>query len=1324
MRSKFIILWFLIFGSQTYGQGRNFIFEQISPEGGFSYAAISTIVLNDYGFVWFGSHNGLYYYNNSEIIRYKYDPLNDHSIPSDKVLELHKDTDGRIWICTDNGVAYYNETINSFTRLHLKKMNGESLINAKVTSILQYTNTDYLIVLNDLLYSFDINEQVLKKINVEADGIITYLGKIEDGHIYVGTNNGKLFRNSSSNLEFNLFYSSGSGHITTLCFINNNYWIGFQNNGIEVVNDEGTPESIYKEEFSGEHHIVDNQVQKIIQRTNGEIWIATLGGLSVINSEGNWMIKPDRYNGLPHMGIFDLYLDRNDGVWIGTWSGGLAYYSNYNYKFFHITKTWNGDPVKQNVVSSFAEENKGNIWIGSENLGLNLFNLDQMSFVGNEKSIDKWPVSRVKVIKSDRYERQWIGTFNEGLWVKENNQFRRIEGIHGVTSSILPVDSGIWIGDRMSGLLFYNTTKGIIQRFQRDETSTESISSNYIWDLFLDSAGNLWVSSDYGISVKRKDSQIFERFFSGEDTGSLSRNMIYTISEDNQGKLWFGTSGGGIDIYDPELNTFSEFSLNSYIKYSDVYCILRDHLDNMWFSTNKGLYVYYPNSNSLENHTVSDGIKENHFHPNSGFISSCGKLFFGGGNGFTIIDPTTIQRNKVVPDVFLSKLLINGQSYELEEFRFMNSQFLPAIENIQLKHNQNSLTIGFTSNNFVQSEKTRFRYRLKNYQDEWIEVYPGSDISFTKVPPGDYVLEVLASNNDGLWGEKPMTVAIKIHPVFWMTWYAYIFYAMLVAGILLLVFRELRFRIKSRNEKILLSEKVRFFTNVSHEFRTPLTLILSPLNKLSKELINNPDLSDMINGIMRNADRLLRLTNQLLDFRLVELNKINLKIQEEDIIKICRNTFDCFEFQMKEKNIKGIYNASIKKMVLAIDKEKIDCAVYNLFSNALKYSSEGGEIIFSIKQKTISHESYSGVFFTGNKFFGEALEITIKDNGKGIKKDMLPKIFERFYVNHTDVETGTGIGLHICQEYIKMHNGNLMVFSEPGQGSSFIINIPINSKIETRSGNIFYQSNFIYSSQSENHDSFADKSTGKKTLLIVDDHDELRKYFKKDLSSHYKILTAKNGQQAYEIAKEVFPDAIISDIIMPGVSGLELIDMIRKNSKTSQIPIVMLTALSDNEHMVKCMNKGANAFLIKPVDQSYLLAIIENILRERESLKKIYEDIRFQTSLGQRINESFLEKAERIVNNNLQDQSFDISKLASELNISKSSLQRKMKVSINLNPTGFIRDVRLKSSLVLLKQRQLNIDEIAMMVGFNSTSYFIRVFKKKFGKTPTEFRAD
>jgi len=1316
----------LVLSLQLPGQTQDHVFEQITSEAGITFNAVNSIVEDEYGFLWFGTASGLYYYNTSEIIQYNFDPLKTDSPPSNKINKLYKDEQGVIWICTDNGIGQFNESTNSFNRLDLVEGEG-TLDTLNVWDVVQYTDSTFLIIVNRTLYYFDKNDLKLHALTIgEPTDQVSFLGRAKDGRCYVGTKSGKVFRNDTSLADFSLFYDRGSSSVTTLSYINEQIWIGFEYAGVVVVNAEGGLIATYTEDAGENKRISSNRIRDIVKRKNTEIWIGSAEGISILDGDEIHNISQNHLlNGLPHISVFDLHVDQKEGVWVGTWSGGLAYYSEHNYKFPHVRITRNSNTVSRSVISSFAENDDGTIWLGVENYDLEKFQPKTMTFVNEDSEKNQWPVSRIKSISTGKDNQHWFGTLYEGLWSVENNEFTRIGDISGIYSSVLAVDGGVWIGTRLSGLIYYDIQRQAFTYYKASDQQPGTISSDHIWDVFQDSRDNLWICSDFGLSVKYKGATDFVRFFYEEDSNSLSRNLNYTITEDNAGKLWIGTAGAGIDIYDPTTSTFSKFELNTAIENAEVYCMLEDHQKNMWFSTNQGIYVYYPQTNKLRHFTEQDGILGKQYHPNSGFISSSGKLFFGGGNGFNIVDPETVKQNPQAPEVFLSKILINNRPLEDQKLKYVDSRFPAGIRNIELNYNQNSLTLGFVSNNFIKSSGNKFRYRMEDYLDDWIETTHDNDVAFTKIPPGKYVLEVLAANNDGVWSTEPKTFNIRIAPPFWLSWYAYLFYGLLLTMSTFLVFRELRFREKSRADRILFSEKVKFFTNVSHEFRTPLTLVLSPLNNLMKKFRNDPSTISHIKIIKRNADRLLHLTNQMLDFRLIELDKLQLKREKEDIVNLCRNAFECFEYEATEKQINCIFNSSFVSFYLLLDAKKMERIIYNLLSNGLKYSPEKGQIILSIEQVMLDESSYAKNYYTGHKFVGYALEIKVKDTGKGIKKADIPHIFDRFFIAEESEETGIGVGLHMCQEYILLQGGNIMVTSEENLGTVFSVNVPVEHQLDYEKEDMIIQYHFDKLAETKQQMATSrEKARMGKLVLYVEDNDELRMYYKNLLSTKYRVLTAKNGQQALEIANEVIPDMIISDVLMPGMDGLDLTNHIKRAAKTDHIPIILLTALSDEKYKIESMGRGANAFITKPVDEAFLFAKIENIFKRQETIaKKLVGSVNAQQANLKRF-DSFSTRAQNIVVKNLRNSNFGVTEFATELNMSRSSLQRKIKAEINLSPTEFIRDIRLNKAIELMKSGAYNIDEIGSLVGFNSTSYFIRSFKKKYGKTPFAFQSE
>ena len=1325
-------------------QNGNYFFERISPESGFAFDAVYTIAEDCNGLVWFGCNNGLYYYNTHEIEKVLLYP-NNASIPQAvKVNKILTDDQCRMWICTEVGLYSLQPGQNDIMQVHFDS-NIINFPNHSVEDILQWDSTTFLVLINRTLFIYNIANDTFQEIKNESFPIketISYLGRGRNEEVLIGTTNGKLFISREGRVsEYSLLYEQSGIPVRSVCVNGDSYLIGFDGSGVNVITTNGTLIEAYHEDAEGNYKLPSNRVRQIIRRPNGQIWIGTYGGLLVISPGSRQIIRNDGINGLPYNSIYALYQGKNDGIWVGTWAGGIAYFNEYNYRFQHIRHIGNSLSGDRAFVSSITEDYKGNIWIGSEDGGVSVYNPLTNMFHNEVTHSQTSQLDRIKTLYSHDGINLLIGTFNMGFWHYNIDQqsirhiHMNIPGPEINYSSIIQIENELWIGTRGRGIIYYNMVTSEKRLLNFERLFPELPSLNWIWHTFRDSENGLWICTDNGLLLKPDNSSDFINYLQNDSIFGLSNNIIYTIYEDKDGIFWFGTRGKGMFTLNHRTSEIKPFIHNEIIANSDVYSILEDDHNNIWFSTNNGIFRFDPAAETLRRFTAVDGLSGDQFIPKAAIKSSDGRLYFGSSNGFNIVDPRLIRNNPAPPGVFLSKILVNNHPYEFMSGENANKFYIPGIKELHLRQNNNSLTFGFASNCFIKPSKTQFRYRLLNYMNEWTIIENGRDISFTKIPPGHYTLEVYGSNNDNIWSEQPLRIPIRIHPPIWLSWYAYIGYFLIGSILIYFLFKESKIRIQMRKDimaerfkneasKTINDEKIKFFTNISHEFRTPLTLIVSPINNLLNKFQYDQTTAKQLKTIKRNADRLSRLTNQVLDFRLLEAGQIHINPKKVDIVEICTNIIDCFEFQITEKKINFIFSSDHKSYWLMLDPEMTEKIVYNLLSNAFKFSQEKSQILFSIEKKDLDNELYIENVYTGNRFLGEALEIKIRDFGVGIPPSVLPTIFERFTKAPDNRKTGSGIGLHMCQEYARLNNANIMVQSEPGKGSTFILNIPYKKCSWNKKENFIMQPHFDKLEQKDveiiENKSTIDHDT---VILIVEDNDDLRIYFKNFLSTHYRVLTAKNGTQGLEIALEVIPNIIITDIMMPGIDGLELTEAIKSNKKTSFIPVIILTAMSESDYQKQGLMKGADSFLVKPIDEYILMAQIQNILRNRQSLQRIFNEESEKPNKNNRsLQLSFIEQAEQIVLEQLQQPDFNITELASKLNVSHSSLHRKIKTSVNQSPTEFIRDLRLKKAIKLMKDDKYTMDEISSYVGFNSASYFMRSFKRKYGKTPKEYR--
>ncbi len=1323
---------------------KKYTFENIYPDAKLSFGTIKTILEDENGFIWFGCSNGLYYYNSHEVIKQKFNNNQLSYLISIDVNIIYQDSFNNIWAGTENGLCKYNISTNQFDWITFN--NDESFYTQiKINNIIQWDSHKYIILSGGMLFIYNSQNNKLapfKILDNEAPGSISLVEKTSENTLIIGTQNGFIYTLKNIDSKPKKLYHRKQQAAKTICVDGNLYYIGFYESGVDVIDKNGRKISEFKENNEGISGLPSNFVRKILKRKNGEIWIATLDGILVVDGDKRIIIKSSQLNQLPSNVINVLYCDRKDDIWLGSRSSGIGFFSDLNYRFDHYHNIDTKDNFTSSVISSFSEATNGYIWIGSENHGMAQYIPEKNTLQPIPHLLEKKPLN-IKALSETKDNKIWIGTFNEGIWqvdiaAKTPKRYNTGEENHTIPiiSSISIYHDNLWIGTRRKGIYHNNIHGGETTNHDLSKLNLGNIESNCVWKTFVDSKNNLWICTESGLFIKKSNNNTIELaqnvIF---NKSKIAQNKFLTICEDKNGKIWLGTNGSGVFIFNPEQGKFEAFKNNHLIINEQIYNILTDYSNNIWLSTSIGIFQHNQETGKTKQFSLEDGLFGGQYLPNSALASSSGSLFFGSSNGFSIINPQIIKINERVPEVFLSKLLINNKPLELYNELTSNTKHLANIKWLKLKHLQNALTFSFVTNNFIKPSKNKVKYRLINYQEIWSEVSNNGDIHYTKIPPGDYTLEVMGTNNDGVWSQSPLQVQISIAPPFWLSWHAYLLYLASTILITLLIVKELRLRYRLKREVIaerfkseatemLYNEKQKFFMNISHEFRTPLTLIISPINNLLDKFKNDHTSNAHLKLIKRNAGRLLRLTNQILDFNLIEEGKVKGKFEKTDFVELCISVCQHFEYQVIEKSISFTFNSTFKSLLVWVDPDMIEKILFNLISNAIKFSNENGQVNISIDKKEIIETEYEGCTFAGTLFSGESLELKITNYGKKIDPGLLPWIFERFTTDPKQETTGAGIGLHMSGEYARINNAFICVYSKSDDGgNTFVLNIPLtnDSHIEKNSislHNIVEQASILPLSAVE----ISDELITKKVVLLAEDNLELRQYLRDELCDRYIVVTAKNGQLALDIAKEIMPDILVTDLSMPRLDGLELIKSLKDNTKTKQIPIIVLTALTQNNFHMESIVKGADSFLTKPIDSQILIAQIENIFKSRKMIEeKIIDSDKGITNQTDYDKKDITQLAEEIIEANFHNMQFGVEQLAQELKQSRSNLHRIIKTKTNQNTSEFIRDVRLKKSIQLLKEETMSMEEIAQFVGFNSISYFSRSFKKKYGQSPTDY---
>ncbi|WP_234408709.1 ATP-binding protein [Marinilabilia salmonicolor] len=864
-----------------------------------------------------------------------------------------------------------------------------------------------------------------------------------------------------------------------------------------------------------------------------------------------------------------------------------------------------------------------------------------------------------------------------------------------------------------------------------------SVNSNFILTMEEDSDGDLWVGTSYGVNVLHKRTGRFSHIPANPGKqNALSHHIVLAILEDQRGFMWFGTRNG-LNMYNPETKEFRLFLERDGLPDNNILNLLEDSQGNIWMSTLNGLSrlkIRTGNEGpeySFNNFDLLDGLQGREFNEHASFKTSNGELIFGGPDGFNLFDPSKIQRSTRIPQVRITGLRLFNKQVEVGEKvdrRVILQRPLFLSDTLELRHDQNVISLDFSGMGYFHPEKIKYQYFLEGFNQEWVAADAQNPMAtYTNLNYGTYRFRVRGQVGDDATygGEAVLTVIIK--PPFYATRYAYGAYILLFAGLVVffgfIVRRRERIKYQRQNELMehkriheLDEMKIRFFTNISHEFRTPLTLILTPLEKLIGD-VKDAGIREQLKLVTRNARRLLGLVNQLLDFRKIEVQGIVLSRTKGDIVAFVREVAISFSDLFDTKSIRFSISSNVDSLTMSFDPDKMEKIVFNLLSNAFKFSQENGEVKLNIEFSETSEKNSGGV-----------VRIAISDTGIGIPSEKQEKIFERFFQvgNRNTQNLGSGIGLAITQEFVRLHEGEIFLTSEPGQGSTFTVELPLTHEEDTGVAsderievyNLRGRGKKIADKQEEDH-------SEKPLLLIIEDNEDLRFYLKENLRRDYRIVEAADGDSGLEKARSVYPDIIISDIMMPGTDGVKLCRILKSESKTSHIPVILLTAKVSSEQEAEGLGAGADDYITKPFNYEVLELKIRKQIEIRRQFRAKLEKQHFEIEPGEigvtSLDEKFIKKATRFVEKNIANTDLSVEIFSREMGVSRGHLYNKIVSLTGKTPTEFIRIMRLKRGAQLLGKSQLNVGEVAFKVGFNDPKYFSRYFKEEFGVSPSEY---
>lgn len=1267
--------------------------------------------------IWFATTDGLNVYNrvSERISHYRNESLNPGSLVSNDVKTLFCDHYGNLWIGTGMGLALFDETTKSFVRFESFPLN--SRINKIAAS-----RGDYIwIACNDGVIHFNVRTRQYdffrKEIKASPYGDRIWSILEIDKNLLIGTGGEGLLQ---------LKYDSISGKYSTFEPIINN--------------------SNSAEKFS------EFEIYDICSSNSGDIWLGTGHGLAKIQHPGLPGMKVSFYKNNPtnelslcNNRVYKVYIDRTDGLWCGTEVGlsklDLAILPIKFYSFV-------GQNAKDPVRAIYTSET-GDIWVGTADKGLYKYN--PATGKTNSYHFPNSPASSYSIRSITKWNgKMWIGTLGGAYSVNPESvdpgYKKELDGT-AVFAFLCDSKNNLWIGTNHG--LYMENPEGKKVLFTNSPEEKNSISSNFIRSIYEDHSGRIWIGFDNnGINYFDPRSNKFYTISSKKKGKKVIGSIVLSIIEYPENTIWFGSENAlnKVEIKEgsqsePEFEIKNYFEENGMVD-SAINGMVRDENGNLWLSTIKGLVRF-----NIKNETFENFLPNIRFNQGSFFRSTNQQLFFGGAEGFVSFHPIEIVNNPYLPQTVITDLLLFNQPVTINEkynSDVVLEKTISQTDQITLNYRNNVFTFGFTSMHFSNPEKNQYAYKMDGFDENWISTDAKNRFAtYTNLNSGDYVFQVKSANNSGVWNDKAATIQVKILPPPWKAWYAILAY-ILIFNLLLYVFiryasiqsrqrNQIRFdQLEKERMNSLYQMKMRFFTDVSHEFRTPLSLIIGPTDDLLHEQSISGQMKAKVTMIQRNCKRLLNLVDELMTFRKIDLGIIDLKVSNSDLIGLITDIVLAFRPLADRKEVSLGIIAPEKVENVWFDPRKVEKIMNNLISNALKNTNENGRIVVHIDQVNKPAPD------SGSAMPRDFVSIIVEDNGTGIDPEDIHSIFDRFFQTKTS-KSGTGVGLSLTKSLIELHKGFITVESTPGISTIFRVLLPLGkdhfeaSQIVDEAG---FSKPFILETDTaiyaEDHvpRPNADLSIAvkdKPVIQIVEDNLELREYIAMLFIGSFRVLEAGNGIEALDQIRTDQPDIVISDVMMPEMDGIELCQRIKSAIDTCHIPVILLTAKTALENIVEGIEVGADLYIPKPFQPDLLKLQVENLIITRKRLIQKFQsgEITVVKDITKNpLDEIFMGKVVEWIMKNLDNDEFSVEELGQDIGMSRSNLFRKLKAITGQTPIEFIYFIRLKRSMELLLERKLNVSEIAYEVGFKNPSSFSKSFKKQFGKSPSQLLND
>jgi len=1370
---KYKILFFLLLtGSfNLLAQDSGLYFEQINDNEDFSQSMISSMVQNKKGFIWIGTENGLFRYDAYNFYRYIRDKDRKGSLSNNHVNVIFEDSSENLWIGTNHGVNRYNKNSNDFTQIDVSATKGGK---SYISSFAEDGNKNLWIGTFGGVKRLNKKTNLLDNIKSDSNFILNQsrvLSLFYDEHygMFVGTSLGiqcfdpntseikafpKSFQNNKEFLKAKIWKISKE--------TNGNLWFATENQGVFFYSKANDSLIQYKYNFNDSKSISSNWISDIVSVDENTTWFATKDGLNVFDKRTKKFTR-HKHNPLNNSSLSDndvkcFLKDRNGCIWAGTSAGGINFYNKANSNFSTI-----GEAIKPNfglsnaIVSAVLRENSDALWVGTYGGGLNYLDLRNKistSYVVDQK--DEKKTKNLITALAEKDENQLLcGTFN-GLFQFEKNskQFKPISlSANGLIEDERPItslliDNGdIWVGTNGNGIKRV-LKDGTVENYRADG-SPNSLSDNFVMDLEKRKNG-IWVATQNGLNYFDKSLKRVTKIYKTNTKKRIGNNSLTILFTDSKGRLWIGADYDGLFYLDETTATFFTFNKVNGFTDAAIKSIAEDAQGNLWVSSEDVLYkikikkqpVKSKEDFEITKYSGRDGVSTKQFSYNCGIRLNDSQLAFGTTKGLTIFNSQKIFKSPNDSEIVLTKLIVNNELVDSGKENCILGKSISEASEIIINYDQDYIGLEFSSLNFVNPKRSKYAYKLESSSsnDEWHNTGTQNRINLSNLSPGTYLLSIKSTNEDGSWNSVIKTLKITVLPPWWRSWWAYSAYVLLFIFGTYVIVRFINNRVKLKRELLfehiendrkqeIFNMQLNFFTNISHEIRTPLTLIKGPVEELLASSQNDPKTEAKLKTIQQNSDRLLKLVNELLDFRKAEKGHMRMYCEKQDIVAFCFEIYESFKGLAVEKNIEYKFVLNSNSILVFFDKNQMEKVIFNLLSNAFKFTKKNGKIVFAVEQGSVSE----------NKVF-----IRIKDNGIGIPENSKNNIFNRFFqVDDRGVHNmGSGVGLALSKSIVELHKGEISIPEEKESWANTVFQIALllgdehlahDQIVETSSGvnnylidaeNVPPKPKVSFEEDAETINN--DLDIGKKTILIVEDNDEVRKFIFNILTEEYNVLDFSNAKDAISYMEKEIPDLIVSDIMMPEMDGLEFCTSIKTNESTNHIPVILLTAKASTDNKIEGLSTGADAYISKPFSIKVLKLSIQNLLSSKEILRLKYSGNFIVGSDLDKLTtpeELFIKKLMKVIEENLENPDFDVNMLVNEIGMSRTILYKKVNTLTSHSVASLIKHLRLKKAADIILNTTYPISEVAFMVGFNDRKHFSREFKKVYKLSPTVYKS-